>query len=422
MIKQNKKDIEVERVKSFINNIEGFKNKTETEKKKMKIALVNNMEFPEWHLLDLDTMNYLLQELSFENHKMNANFLKNSLQEGSLIKILLKENRFLKKLIEQNVTNKDFLIYSESLEFCYKDLFAEIKNKDSFFLNLIKRNRISNKRIGINEVSLWVLFHTPYLEKTLKEKWNQEKESINDFFIIKSIVINYKPDWFTKEEIKNQFETIMSLYHDAEIRTNNFNKNILNYRHPEIKMKAFSTVKLYELMLDIMSNNVWKPFLEEFSSNIDKKEYKIEFLNYSNNLEHPNYFIDFYELNSLFLDSNILIKCSISDLLKLNIEDKKQFFITEVLGLSYTKGEEIKDIEKSNLTLQSSFYKIINIVEKNNMLNEFKIFNSIFSFEDKKIYNTDRTKEILTSFLNFCDKKLNITKEDFNYLELLYKD
>jgi len=422
MIKQTEKDIEIEVVKSFIEKIESSEDKTPTEKNKIKIASVNKMEFPEWGLLDIETMNYFFNKLSFENHKMNADFLKDDLQEGSLIKFLLKENRYLKKLIKKNVTNKDFLLYAESLEFCHKDLFEKIKEKDSFFLNLVKSNRISNKRIGDKDVSLWVLFHIPYLEKTLKEKWIQEKDSMNDFFIIKSIVINYKPDWFTKEEIKTQFETMMSLYRHAEIKTDGFTKKILNYRHPEIKMKAFSTVKLYNLMLDIMSNKIWKPFLEDEASRIEKKEYKIKDLYYSNYLKHPDYLIDLHELNSLFLDSNILIKCSISDILKLNIEDKKQLFITKVLGLPYSSGEEIKDIVKSYFTLQSSFDKITHIVEKNNLLNEFEIFGSFFSFKEKKIYNEDKTKDILISFLNLCDRELNIRKEDFDYLELLYKD
>tara|TARA_Y100001960_G_scaffold171122_1_gene179435 strand:- start:10216 stop:11481 length:1266 start_codon:yes stop_codon:yes gene_type:complete len=421
MIKQIEKDIEIEVVKSFIKKII-LEDRTQNEKNMIKIASVNKMECPDWSLLDVEAMNYLFDQLSFKNHKMTADFLKEELQEGSLIKFLLKENHFLKKMIKKHVTNKDFLLYAESLEFCHKDLFEKIKEKDSFFLNLIKSNRVSNKRIGDKEVSLWVLFHLPYLEKTLKEKWIKEKDSMDDFFIIKSIVMNYKPDWFTKEEIKSQFETIMSLYRHAEIKTDGFTKKILNYRHPEIKMKVFSTVKLYNLMLDIMSNKVWKPFLEEEASKIDKKKYKIKELYYSNNLKHPDYLMDLHELNSLFLDCNILIKCYTSDILKLNIEDKKQLFIKKVLGLPYKSGEEIKEIVKSHFTLQSSFDKITHIVEKNNLLNEFEIFGSFFSFKEKKIYNEDRTKDILISFLNLCDRELNIKKEDFDYLELLYKD
>lgn len=421
MIKQTKQEIEVEMVKSLIKKII-LEDRTKTEINRLKIASVNKMESPDWGLLDIETMNYLFNQLSFKNHKMTADFLKENLQEGSLIKFLLKENHCLKTLIEKHLTNKDFLLYAESLEFCHKYLFEKIKEKESFFLNLIKSNRIRNKRIGDKEVSLWVLFHTPYLEKILKEKWNQEKNSMNEFFIIKSIIMNYKPDWFTEDEIKAQFETIMSLYRHAEIKTDGFTKKILNYRHPEIKMKAFSTVKLYNLMLDIMSNKVWKAFLKEEASKIDKKEYKIKDLYYSNDLEHPDYLMDLHELNSLFLDSNILIKCSTFDILKLEIEDKKQLFITKVLGLPYTTGEEIKEIAKSHFTLQSSFDKIIHIVEKNNLLNKFEMFNSVFSFKEKKIYDQDRTKDILISFLNLCDKELNITKEDFDYLELLYKD
>lgn len=333
------------------------------------------------------------------------------------------------KFIDLNITSSYIGRIIEFLPEKSSYIKQKIMDFDKFIINLYK-NKKNNMFI-----EQWDYFHDINLKETLISKINMEKNKFKPMLVLYSNIINTIPEAFNEEEKTEHFNDLMSFYEDSRKRTNDFKRHVLNLKSKNKRMKAMKLSELNPFLSDVLCNIIWIPYFKQRIKLEDSIKYfsistiPLESKIYNGNEKkiNNNMIIDKFELNELFVKSNILITNNFASWRKIKNINLKEYYIKKILNIeTENKLEKIKSNPSKIIGLETFQSKLMfhfeEMLSSENLKTIKESFSNVFDFNEKIMLNPNKGLSIIIDYIIMSDESLNVTNDDINFIIMLYKD